>query len=43
MTDKSDAFYKKLKSQLADTALWPTEYLYKFIIPADEDKVKEIN
>ena len=43
MKDKSDAFYKKLKSQLADTALWPTEYLYKFIIPADEDKVKEIH
>ncbi|MGB5420365.1 MAG: DUF493 domain-containing protein, partial [Algibacter sp.] len=25
----SEEFYKKLKGQLQDTALWPTEYLYK--------------
>jgi hypothetical protein len=29
---KTDEFYDKLKGQLYDTALWPTEYLYKFIV-----------
>ncbi|NRD24112.1 DUF493 family protein [Winogradskyella litoriviva] len=31
-SNKTDEFYKKLKSQLYDTALWPSEYLYKFIV-----------
>ncbi|WP_299311290.1 DUF493 family protein [uncultured Aquimarina sp.] len=39
---KSEEFYKKLKVQLADTALWPTAYLYKFIVPTDSDKVSQI-
>lgn len=29
---KTDEFYEKLKSQLYDTAVWPSEYLYKFIV-----------
>ncbi|WP_400081432.1 DUF493 family protein [Winogradskyella sp. R77965] len=29
---KTDEFYEKLKGQLYDTALWPAEYLYKFIV-----------
>ncbi|MUU78330.1 DUF493 family protein [Winogradskyella endarachnes] len=29
---KTDEFYEKLKSQLYDTTLWPSEYLYKFIV-----------
>jgi len=36
-------FYKKLKSQLQDTSLWPTEYLYKFIIPTNPGKIKQIH
>ena len=39
---KTEEFYKKLKSQLQDTALWPTEYLYKFIVPSEEDKIKGV-
>ncbi|WP_378174715.1 DUF493 family protein [Aquimarina sp. SS2-1] len=38
----SEEFYKKLKVQLADTALWPTSYLYKFIVPTDSEKVGQI-
>ncbi|WP_396600696.1 DUF493 family protein [Algibacter sp. R77976] len=38
----SDEFYKKLKGQLEDTALWPTEYLYKFIVLSDKEKIKQI-
>ena len=40
--DKSEAFYKKLKSQLQDTALWPSEYLYKFIVTTDTEKIAKI-
>ncbi|CAN5161424.1 DUF493 family protein [soil metagenome] len=38
-----EEFYKKLKSQLQDTSMWPAEYLYKFIIPTDPEKVKQIH
>lgn len=37
-----EEFYKKLKTQLADTALWPTVYLYKFIVPTDNSKISQI-
>lgn len=37
-----EEFYKKLKSQLYDTALWPSEYLYKFIVPTDKQKIEHI-
>ncbi|WP_299208385.1 DUF493 family protein [uncultured Dokdonia sp.] len=36
------AFYKKLKEQLSDTSTWPAPYLYKFIVPSDATKIKQI-
>ncbi|MCG0017652.1 DUF493 family protein [Winogradskyella immobilis] len=42
MPDKTEEFYKKLKSQLEDTALWPTTYLYKFIVKTDAVKIKQV-
>jgi len=39
---KSEEFYEKLKLQLADTSLWPSKYLYKFIVPTKAEKIKEI-
>jgi len=41
MKNKED-FYKKLKLSLENTTKFPTEYMFKFIIPNDEDKVTEI-
>lgn len=42
-TDQNpEEFYKKLKAQLYDTALWPSEYLYKFIVPSDKQKIVDI-
>lgn len=38
MSDKSEEFYTKLKSQLSDTSTWPNTYLYKFIIPTTPDQ-----
>ena len=42
-TDKNtEAFYKKLKGRLIETTLWPSQYLYKFIVPSDNQKIAEI-
>lgn len=37
-----EEFYKKLKVQLLDTSIWPTVYLYKFIVPSKPSKIKQI-
>jgi len=39
---KTGDFYKKLKRQLEETTNWPSEYLYKFIVKSDADKVVQI-
>ena len=39
---KSEAFYKKLREQLYETTSWPSEYLYKFIVPTEASKIKQI-
>ncbi|MFC5194828.1 DUF493 family protein [Bizionia hallyeonensis] len=39
---KVAAFYEKLKGQLYDTALWPAEYLYKFIIETKDESIQDI-
>ncbi|KJD32927.1 hypothetical protein PK35_08090 [Tamlana nanhaiensis] len=41
-TPNSEEFYKKLKAQLHDTALWPSEYLYKFIVKTDANKIVQV-
>ena len=41
MSDKDD-FYSKLKIQLEDTTDFPADYLYKFIVPASENQVTEV-
>jgi putative lipoic acid-binding regulatory protein len=38
----SDEFYKKLKEQLYETSQWPSEYLYKFIVLTDLEKIKKV-
>ena len=40
MSDK-EAFYTKLKAQLEDTTTFPADYLYKFIVPTDENQAQE--
>ncbi len=41
-TQNQDEFYAKLKAQLGDTSLWPAPYLFKFIVPTSEDKIKQV-
>ncbi|MFI2743624.1 DUF493 family protein [Zhouia sp. PK063] len=44
MPDNKDteAFYKRLKEELLNTSLWPSAYLYKFIVPTADDKIHQI-
>lgn len=37
-----DEFYRKLRSQLFETNSWPSIYLYKFIVPTNEEKIRGI-
>ena len=38
----SEEFYEKLKGQLHETASWPAEYLYKFIVKTDIKKIAKL-
>ena len=40
--DKTEVFYRRLKEELRKTTAWPSKYLYKFIIPSDEEKKQAI-
>ena len=40
--DKTEAFYNRLRHELEQSTAWPSEYLYKFIIPSDDEKKAEI-
>lgn len=42
MNEKTQEFYKRLKEELTNTSLWPAEYLYKFVVPTDTEKVKRV-
>ena len=37
-----EEFYKKLKVQLFETASWPTEYLYKFIVKTNAESIQKV-
>ncbi len=41
MSDK-DTFYTNLKNQLDDTTQFPADYMYKFIVPTDENQVDDV-
>lgn len=40
--DKRAQFYKGLKKKLKKDTVFPAKYLFKFIIPASEDKIKQV-
>lgn len=43
MKKDSEEFYKRLRNQLWEQTKWPSTYLYKFIVPTDEDKIRQIH
>lgn len=42
METSESKFYEKLKKRLEDTLEWPTEYLFKFILPSHQPSVENI-
>ena len=40
--DKKEDIYKKLRATLVETTTFPTEYMFKFIIPSDKEKLVAI-
>lgn len=38
-----EAFYKKLHTQLEESAKWPARYMYKFIVPTEMNNVKDVD
>ncbi len=42
-TEKSEEFYKRLGEQLAKNNSWPSDYLYKFIVPTEMEKINHIH
>ncbi|OUR90906.1 hypothetical protein A9Q87_13290 [Flavobacteriales bacterium 34_180_T64] len=37
-----EEFYKNLRAQLYETASWPSEYLYKFIVKTNTDGISKV-
>lgn len=42
MDKKTEEFYARLREELNNTSTWPSEYLYKFIVPTDPKKIEEV-
>lgn len=42
MDEKTQEFYTRLKEELIKNTLWPSEYLYKFVVPTDVEKIRRI-
>ena len=42
MDKKTEEFYARLRDELSNTSTWPSEYLYKFIVPTDLKKIHEV-
>ena len=42
MDKETEEFYIRLRGELSNTSQWPSEYLYKFIVPTSPKKVEEI-
>lgn len=42
MDKKTEEFYQRLKEELINSTVWPAEYLFKFIVPSDNEKVMKV-
>ena len=41
-SNNTDEFYNRLKAELKTTSVWPSLYLYKFIVPSEDVKINAI-
>ncbi len=42
MDKKTEEFYERLKVELDMSNEWPAPYLFKFIVPTDKEKIKQV-
>ena len=42
MDKKTEEFYERLKTELDMSNTWPAEYLFKFIVPTDLEKIATV-
>lgn len=42
MDKKTEDFYIRLKEELTNSTLWPSEYLYKFIMPSNTHSIAKV-
>ena len=42
-TENPEDFYNRLKDELLQNSDWPSDYLFKFIIPSDASKIRQIH
>ncbi|MBA0884125.1 MAG: hypothetical protein RLZZ540_2645 [Bacteroidota bacterium] len=42
MDKKTEEFYDRLKTELDNSNTWPALYLFKFIVPTDNEKIKQV-
>jgi putative lipoic acid-binding regulatory protein len=42
MDKKTEDFYSRLKEELSNSTLWPSEYLYIFILPSSNSVIAKI-
>jgi putative lipoic acid-binding regulatory protein len=43
MDKSTEEFYERLRTELnSSTTTWPAEYLFKFIVPSDKEKVEKV-
>ena len=42
MDQKTKEFYDRLQVELDNSNTWPAIYLFKFIVPTDEDKIQRV-
>lgn len=35
-------FYERLRTELNNSNTWPSKYLFKFIVPTDQEKIKKV-
>ncbi len=40
--DNKEEFYKRLRNTLKETTVFPTQYIYKFIVPSKDGGVEEV-
>ncbi len=41
-SNSAEAFYERLREELLKSTSWPSDYLYKFIVPTNTDKIVQI-